>query len=130
MRLIALALVGLCLALPAAAKEKDKAPLALDDLFRDHMVLPRHAGVVAGLTAPNGTVTISFYNFSQQATADETGRFRLTLPDFEPGKTGSLSVAGDDGNRLEIADVVAGDVYLCSGQSNMGLPVDHALNSD
>ncbi|ESQ73500.1 hypothetical protein ABAC402_19025 [Asticcacaulis sp. AC402] len=94
------------------------------------MVLPRHAAVVSGRAAPGEVVTVSFFNISQLAAADDTGRFQVELPDFAPGKSGRLSVATASGDRIELEDVVSGDVYLCSGQSNMQATVRRALNED
>lgn len=130
-RAISVALgIALCCSTPVSAKDKSRPPLALDDLFQDHMIMPRHAAVVSGSAAPNENINISFFNVSQSATTDDKGRFRINLPDFEPGRTSTLTVSTDDGERVEVTDVLSGDVYLCSGQSNMGLPVDRALNND
>jgi len=104
--------------------------LALDSLFGDHMVLPRHGAVVSGRAAPRERIRVAGFGGQWEASADESGRFSVALPDFAPGRTGTLSVTAAGGQPLTLADVVTGDVYLCSGQSNMQLPVTRALNAD
>lgn len=51
------------------------------------------------------------------ATADENGQWSLTLPAMKPGGPYILQV-----NDIELKDILVGDVWLCSGQSNMELP--------
>jgi sialate O-acetylesterase len=115
-------------AFPALAGEAPR--LELDSLFRDHMVLPRHAAIVSGRSAPRDVITVTGLGGSWKTSADRTGRFSVALPDFAAGRSGSLSVTSAAGAALSLADVVTGDVYLCSGQSNMQLSVTRALNWD
>jgi len=115
--------------LQAMAGDTDKSRLTLDSLFGDHMVLPRHGAVVSGRAAPRERIAVSGFGGRWEASADDTGRFSVVLPDFAPGRSGSLVVAGG-GQTRTLADVLTGDVYLCSGQSNMQLPVTRALNAD
>jgi sialate O-acetylesterase len=113
------------------AAQRLRAPaFALDSLFQDHMVLPRQKAVVSGRAVPNQRITVSGFGGSWSGQADASGRFSVALPDMEAGRSGSLSVANAAGQTLTLADVLTGDVYLCSGQSNMQLPVLRALNSD
>lgn len=116
--------------LHALAPGGEGAGLALDSLFGDHMVLPRRHAVVSGRAAPGARIAVSGFGGRWEARADEAGRFAVALPDFEPGRSGTLSVAVAGGAAVRLADVVTGDLYLCSGQSNMQLPVTRALNSD
>jgi sialate O-acetylesterase len=108
----------------------DQPGLTLDSLFGDHMVLPRHGAVVSGRAAPRERISVSGFGGRWEASADGSGRFSVPLPDFAPGRSGSLTVSGAGGRALSLADLVTGDVYLCSGQSNMQLPVTRALNAD
>jgi len=106
------------------------APLQLDGLFQDHMVLPRHRALVSGRAAPGERVTVSGFHQTSTGVADAAGRFRVTLPDFAPNLTGSLSVVAGAAEPLVLNDLITGDVHLCSGQSNMQVPVTRALNWD
>jgi sialate O-acetylesterase len=122
------AIAVLAQAAPAVASE---APgLVLDSLFQDHMVLPRHGALVTGRSAPQDLVTVTGFGGSWKGRADKAGRFSVALPDFEPGRSGTVSVASGGGQRLTLGDVLTGDVYLCSGQSNMQLTIMRALNWD
>jgi sialate O-acetylesterase len=112
----------------AAAGEAPK--LELDSLFQDHMVLPRHQAIVSGRSAPRDLITVKGFGGTWKAVADQAGRFSIALADLEPGRTDTLTVSGAGGQALRLDDVVTGDVYLCSGQSNMQLPVIRALNAD
>src|SRR5262249_750868 len=58
-----------------------------------------------------------------------TGRWSATLPPMKPGAPFELDVSSDTGESQKIHDVLVGDVWLCSGQSNMVLPVKQTLNS-
>jgi len=97
------------------------ADVKLPALFSDHAVLQRAASVpVWGWAAPGERVTVEFGDVTAQTDADAAGRWRVTLDlrtKARDGAPASLVVSGL--NRLEVRDVVVGEVWLCSGQSNM-----------
>jgi hypothetical protein len=101
----------------------------LDGIFTDHMVLQRDQPLpVWGWAAPGRAVTVETGPQSARTRANEAGRWRLTLPPLESGK-GPLTMtvkAGDETIRL--TDILVGDVWLCSGQSNMEMSV--SLSAD
>lgn len=106
-------IVLVTLAQPAAAE------LAVNNLFSSQMVLQRDAVVpVWGTATPGAEVTVAIAGHSVTATADADGRWRAELPAMPAGGPHSLTVAGD-GSSLSFAGVLAGDVWVCSGQSNM-----------
>jgi sialate O-acetylesterase len=119
--LLAHAAPGLALAAPQ---------LQLDSLFQDHMVLPRQGAIVSGHTAARDVITVSGFGGAWKASADAAGRFSVTLPSLPAGRTDSLAVSSSSGQRVTLGDVITGDVFLCSGQSNMQLTVHRALNAD
>jgi len=88
-------------------------------LFGDHMVLQRERPVpVWGEAAPGEAVTVEFASQTKAATADAAGRWRLTLDALATSATGRvLTVRGT--NTLTFSDVLVGEVWFCSGQSNM-----------
>ena len=87
-------------------------------LFDDHMVLQRGVAVpVWGTADPGGTVTVSVAGKTASAVADAEGRWMVRLPALEAGGPHELSIAG--AKRLTLKDVLVGDVWICSGQSNM-----------
>lgn len=59
----------------------------------------------------------------QYAAADTKGRFETVFAGLEPGGPYILRVSDDNGEQIEVHEVYAGDVYVCSGQSNMELPM-------
>ena len=92
--------------------------------FQDHAVLQRDKPIpVWGLTKPGANVTVHFAGETASAEADETGQWKLTLPAMKAGGPYEMSAASSAGQTQTIKDVLLGDVYLCSGQSNMEYPV-------
>ncbi|MCA1934531.1 MAG: carboxypeptidase-like regulatory domain-containing protein, partial [Asticcacaulis sp.] len=111
-------LAGLiALSLPMAAQAQDKPILA--DVFRDHAVLQRDRPVpVWGEAKPGETVTLSFGSARVTALTDATGHWRAELPPLSAGGPYVLT-ASAGAVKQTVSDVLVGDVYLCSGQSNM-----------
>ena len=94
--------------------------LSLPMIFSDHMVLQAAQPLpVWGQARPGCSVKVSLAGESQSATADETGRWRVTLsPKPVDGRSHTLRVQSG-GEKIELQDVVLGEVWLCAGQSNM-----------
>lgn len=93
--------------------------LWLPNVFSSHMVLQRDAGIaVWGRAAAKAKVDVRFKDEAASTTADENGKWQLTLPQCEAGGPFTLAVASD-GAELKYDDVWVGEVWLCSGQSNM-----------
>ncbi|MDE2134699.1 MAG: beta galactosidase jelly roll domain-containing protein [Alphaproteobacteria bacterium] len=115
----------LCAAAPATAAE----PL-LNAMFQDHVVLQRDKPIrIWGHATPGATVTLSIAQASVRAQADGTGRWQAALPAMEAGGPYTLTVNTDSGSSQTVNDVLVGDVWLCSGQSNMVLQVSRTLDS-
>lgn len=107
----------------------DAAPL-MHGIFQDHVVLQRDRAInVWGIAEPNDELTVSIAGVSARAQADQSGRWRVALPSMQAGGPYQLSVQASSGATQTIDDVMLGDVWLCSGQSNMVLPVNRALDS-
>ncbi len=100
------------------------AEVSLNPLFTDHMVLQRDKPVpVWGTAAPGEEVTVEFADQSVKATADAKGVWQAELaPLTASAESRDLVVAGS--NTITLQDVVVGDVWLASGQSNMDAPMD------
>ena len=102
----------------------------LSSLFRDHSVLQREKPVhVWGWGTPGENVTVSIAGATATARAESTGRWLATLPALQAGGPHTLSVRADSGAVATSKDILVGDVWLCSGQSNMVLQVNRTLNS-
>ena len=87
-------------------------------LFSDHMVLQSGAPVpVWGWAGPGEQVRVSMGAQSLNTAADGEGRWRVSLAALPAGGPHTLTVSGE--NDIRIEDVLVGEVWLCSGQSNM-----------
>src|SRR5882724_8002631 len=117
-----------------AAVEADAAPLVLHRLFSSHMVLQRDAAdPVWGWATPGATVTVKVFNQSSAsiqtntAVAGSDGRWQVAVGPFGlVANNAAYSVTISDGTTtITLTDVLIGDVWLCSGQSNM----EYSLNT-
>ncbi|HMD55471.1 MAG TPA: sialate O-acetylesterase [Phycisphaerae bacterium] len=96
------------------------AAISLSGLFTDHMVLQQEMPIrIWGSADPGEQVTVSFGNANVQTGAGSDGRWMVELPS-EPANSQSrdLTIAGAT-DRVVIHDVLVGEVWICSGQSNM-----------
>ncbi|HVZ99529.1 MAG TPA: sialate O-acetylesterase [Caulobacterales bacterium] len=111
----------------AAAQSADH-PL-LHPMFADHAVLQRGKPIpVWGWARPGETVTVTLDHSTARARADRSGVWRANLPSRAEGGPFTLS-ARTAHDTETISDVLVGDVYLCSGQSNMEFQTRYATNS-
>ncbi|HPM81275.1 MAG TPA: sialate O-acetylesterase [Candidatus Anammoximicrobium sp.] len=114
-------LVLSCLAGPALAD------VTLPSLFSDHMVLQQQAAIpVWGWADPGEAVTVTLGGQKQTATACSEGKWSVRLTACEAGGPLTLVVKGK--NTIQIADVLVGETWLCSGQSNMAMSVASSAN--
>ena len=116
-------LLSFCvLALSLAACSTPATDVRLPALFTDHMVLQRDVPVtVWGRAAPGGTVTASLDGHQAGATVETDSTWRLTLPPMPAGGPHTLTVVGAE--TTTVNDVLVGDVWIASGQSNMEWPL-------
>lgn len=113
--LLSLLAVGCCLAALAA----EPARPFLAPLFGEHMMLQRgRANPVWGWAAPGTKVTVTIAGHSATAVADGDGRWQAEVEPPAAGGPYALTVQGGP-QPLEFKDVLVGDLWLCSGQSNM-----------
>ena len=106
-----------------------RAEVTLPALFSDHLVLQRDVAVpVWGGADPGEQVTVRGFGQTKSTTAGADGRWRLTLDQLHAGAPTTLSVTGR--NTITIDDVRVGEVWLCSGQSNMVMPVRNAHDGE
>ena len=101
----------------------------LDTLFSDHAVLQRERPIaIWGTADPREELTVSLADTTVSVRAGRDGRWRATLPARSAGGPYSLIVNDPGGTSAKAEDILVGDVWLCSGQSNMEWPVKQALN--
>ncbi|MCS6852786.1 MAG: sialate O-acetylesterase [Gemmataceae bacterium] len=97
-------------------------------LFSDHMVLPRGAKTPVWGTAADGeTVTVRFLKQEKTTTA-KNGRWLVYLENLQAGGPYELTITGT--NTITLKNVLIGDVWLCSGQSNMAWAVRSSAGAD
>ncbi len=123
------AIFGVFAAAAHAAEEHATAPL-MARIFSDHVVLQRDRPIeIWGRAGPGEEVTVTLSGATRNTRADDDGRWRLELPELPAG--GPHKLTARTATHLQNADdVLIGDVWLCSGQSNMEWPVRLALNAD
>lgn len=74
-----------------------------------------------GTADPGEDVTVRFAGQELQTKAGHDGRWRIVLAPLAGGTKGTLTIAGT--NTVELGDILVGEVWLCSGQSNMAFPM-------
>lgn len=113
--------------LPSGAQ----SAVTLSSLFSDHMVLQREATVpIWGQASPDETVTVSFADQTVSTTADADGKWRAELKPLEasPSPRSMVVQAGD--SKVTVTDVLVGEVWVGSGQSNMAGRVSAYVKND
>jgi sialate O-acetylesterase len=101
----------------------------LPALFADHMVVQRDEPVhVWGDAEPGEIVTVAFRGMQGISTADSLGRWSVQLSPVTSGGPFVLTIRGT--NVITLTDVLVGDVWIASGQSNMGFSLRDAQNAE
>lgn len=108
------------------------AQLRLPKLFTNNMILQRDAAIpVWGTATPGSQIVVVLNGKRAKAVADVNGKWRLNLPAMKAGGPHTMSVF--EGNNVEptfdFNDVLLGDVWLASGQSNMEWEVRQSANA-
>jgi sialate O-acetylesterase len=107
-----------------------KAELRLPNVFSDHMVLQRGTSIpVFGRASPGERVTVELAGVSAHTDADATGTWRVNLAGVQGVGPFELVVRAGQ-SAVTYRDVLVGEVWLCSGQSNMEWPVRLSNNPD
>lgn len=123
-----LAVSSCCIAFAANAAEQGDAPL-LHAMFQDHAVLQRDKPIrIWGRARPTAEVRIALAGKKARARADGEGRWEAQLPALKAGGPYTLTATTGDITQA-VGDVLIGDVWLCSGQSNMELQVWRSLDA-
>lgn len=100
------------------------ADVRMPDVFGDHMILQRDMKLTVWGEADNGEeVTVSIGGLSATAVAASDGAWSVKLGRMKAGGPYEMIVTGK--NRIVFTDVLIGDVWLCSGQSNMWWPMKY-----
>ena len=98
---------------------QNNVSLRLCRLFSNHAVLQRQKPLpIWGTAKPNDTITVNLAGQTQKTTADTEGSWRVTFPPFEAGGPFKI-VVETTSDTVSVNDILFGEVWLCSGQSNM-----------
>lgn len=125
-RLLAAAMLSLFSMSGASARE------LLHPMFQDHAVLQRDRSVrIWGDADPGAEVAVAIAGAEVRTRAStEDGRWEAMLQAQPAGGPHKLQVRSSSGATRTVTDVLFGDVWLCSGQSNMEMPLRRVTNSD
>jgi Domain of unknown function (DUF303). len=94
----------------------------LPRLISDGMILQRDAEVkIWGWAAVHEKISVSFHDSIYQTTADSLEEWNIKLPRLKAGGPYTMMLCAND--TVTIKDILIGDVWICSGQSNMELPI-------
>ena len=105
------------------------ADVKLPNIFGSHMVLQQgQKNKVWGLAEPGEGVTVAMEGQTHKATADTNGKWQVMLDPVSVGGPYTLTVKGK--NEIKFEDVLVGEVWVCSGQSNMQWSVQQCGGSD
>jgi len=121
-RTLQLALVLMLVLVPLSVGYAKTAQVRLPEVLGDHMVVQRGLEVpIWGWTDPGARVTVRMGDEEASATADADGEFTVHLPPQQAGGPHTITVSSE--NTVSVEDVLVGDVWICSGQSNMEMAV-------
>lgn len=123
---VTVARIILTLAFVAVLYRRASADLVPGAYFSDRMVLQRDQPIpVWGWANAGSDVYVQLGHRTSNCTADAQGRWRVELDPLPAGGPHTLVISADR-ERVELQDVLIGDVWLCSGQSNMQMTVKEA----
>jgi len=105
------------------------ADVQLPGIISDHMLLQRDMPVrIFGKAQPEEAVSVAFRGQTVQTVTDAVGRWEVWLQPLKPGPASEMTIRG--ANVITVADVLVGDVWIGSGQSNMQWPVGQSDNAE
>ena len=106
-----------------------QAEVTLSSLYSDHMVLQRdQTNYLWGWADVGEAISVSFDGETLSTTTGENGGWYVILPAAGLGDAKTLTVQGK--NSITVSDILMGDVWVCSGQSNMGMSVKGSNDSE
>lgn len=108
------------------------AQIKMPHIFSNHMVLQRNAAIPVWGTAPaNKLITLEMNGLKTEVTSSTSGNWKAYLPSFDAGGPYTLTIKQNDNSNATITftDVLIGDVWLASGQSNMEWQVQQAKDA-
>lgn len=122
-------LLSVCVVLILSVPSQAVADVRLPGFFTDHMVLQQKMKIkVWGWADPGEKIKVGIAGHSAETVADNKGTWSVQLPALDGShEAQTLTVVGN--NKLTLEDVLIGEVWLCSGQSNMEWTVANSANA-
>ena len=115
----------LCFFILATLTANAKAEIHVPAIIGDNMVLQQGQKLrIWGNASPSERITVSFAGATAKATADNQGHWQTLIGPFKAGGPFVLTITGT--NTLTFKNVLVGEVWICSGQSNMEWPLINA----
>ena len=100
------------------------ATVKMDPVFASHMVLQQEKPIsFFGTAVPNSKVTVEFNSKIVSAGVDAQGRWTAVFPAMKASKTPYTVSVTDGKTTIKLVDILIGEVWFCSGQSNMSMPI-------
>ena len=114
-----------CIGITATIQAKIEVPR----FFSSHMVLQQKEPItIYGIAKVGETVKVNFNENHLKAVADKSGYWSVTFLPMKAGGPYNMSITGE--NEIKFSDVYIGEVWFCSGQSNMGWKLENSLNGE
>ncbi len=103
-----------------AALTGDYGGFRLAPLFGEHMVFQQNKPVeIYGVANSNDTITVTFHTLTSETATGSDGRWKIILPPLPAGGPYPLQIRVNGALQVDWSDLLVGEVWLCSGQSNM-----------
>ena len=107
------------------------AELKLPSIVADHMVLQQSQPVpIWGWAEPGEEITVTIAKQSAKAKADERGHWQAEVGPLVPGGPLMMVISNSAGDTKTVRDILVGEVWICSGQSNMEMRVSQCNNAE
>lgn len=114
-----------------ALSAQTEAKLRLPSVLSDHMVIQRDKPVrLWGWAKPGEVIAIQLGSMNAEATTGDDGRWQAEIPPIEVAEKALTLTVQDSVDTLTVSDILVGEVWLCSGQSNMAWSVGQTLNAN
>ncbi|MFY0625798.1 MAG: hypothetical protein JXR07_05875 [Reichenbachiella sp.] len=108
----------------------ESSALTVAKIFNDHAIIQRDVYVpVWGWTDPGERITLTFMKKSYRTKADAEGRWEVSISPTKYGGPYQIAIS-DKNEKIEFKDIYVGDVWICSGQSNMEFHLSGTLDGE
>ena len=103
----------------------------LPSIIGDNMMLQQgRSAPVWGWADPGERVTVSIGSQEVSATANEDGKWKVNLEPMHAGGPYTMTISGDQSSQITLSNILIGEVWVCSGQSNMQWTVSNSANPE